>query len=651
MLTWTRIWYHVRGQVLRFQLYPSSFFSELEVSVFDENRTTELLGQCIIDIAHVFEPGGGRNYGDVTLECFGKYAGEIKLDVTFYDSRKDDYHPVFPQSSLSSGEKRSMETAFNSPQKLNFDIEDKQDPVKKTKKDVRRIIPRINPSDPERKFAESQRLHDNVTKMMLGLDPRFDHAPASPSKISRSSSSLPVSRERQSRPHSPRSPTRTSELHSSKDTMSSRGRSARLEDNNAHLEGQGSPSCSSRSSVQSQVSHPPKASILLGSNSHSHHLNGPQPMELDDDDNTQNSHETDHSAPEMGHNTRKPKKLQIHTNLLRSFTGNKQFQQSDGRSMPDITLESQPMSANKSSKWSLFRTEASKQVRNFPFMNINGANSSKFSLFPGSSSARPTSPERSLHDRPDKRPLDSYPPSPVSPFTGTATWPAGSQPASPSNLSPSHSGSSPLPSIYEAINVPQSQSDERRFSRPRAILDRHHVSREPQSYVDKVRRARESFSSQYRRQSHLQFGQSSSSSRNTTPRRPESDISPLPTQRPASPTKARGNYASLPTRFPENARTDDRPPADAATRQLRHAQDIMRQLRNTAGTDTNKHYMASGNKTDSTDKLTTEDDNIKRIQPREPPALSSLPLKPPSIPSVQTMAGETVTGPAADNAP
>lgn len=653
--------------MLRFQVSESKFFSQLEVSVFHENRTTELLGQCEVDIADLFQPGGGRCNGSATLKFSGKYAGEISLDITFYDTRKNKNQPILPRSKLYSGEKRSMETAFNSPQKLNFDMEDKQDPVKKTKKESRGMSSLLRPSDPEQKVAEAQRLHENINKLMLGIDPRFDEPPVSPTKNSRSSTSLPVSRGHQSRPLSPRSPTRTSELPSSKDTASSRGRSMRLDDG-AIPDGQGSQTCSSRSSVHSQVSHRTKTAALLGSHPKGHHHDngsamtrgrskdrGPEPMDLDDDEDdvSGNSHEADRSAMSKGHKARKPKKLQIQTDLLRSFNHNVRPSSRDnnGESTADIVPDSQLTSPSKSSKWSLFRTEASKQMRNLPFMNIDSAGHSKLSLFrdSGSSSARTASPERSRHARSAtqnrQQPRGSYPPSPISPFTETGTWSAGScgpQSASQSNLLlQGHSGSSPLPSIYEATSVPQTRHDDRRRSQPKAMVDGQ--NRESQSYVDKVRRARESFSSQHRRQSHLQFGQFSSS-RNTTPQRPESDHSPFPSQRTPSPTRNRSNYSSLPTRLSDNAQPDDRPPADAATRQLQHAQDIMRQLRTAASS--NNHLASS-----STADLARENDEYKRTEPRQAPAQYSLPLKPPSIPSVQTMVGGGATGPSSIDAP
>jgi hypothetical protein len=59
----------------------------MKVSVFNDDRKTELIGEIWVDLQEVIVPGGGKNNLWHHLNFQGKYAGEILIEITFYDKR------------------------------------------------------------------------------------------------------------------------------------------------------------------------------------------------------------------------------------------------------------------------------------------------------------------------------------------------------------------------------------------------------------------------------------------------------------------------------------------------------------------------------------------------------------------------------------
>ena len=55
--------------------------------MFSEDKKTDLIGEAFVDLTAVIIPGGGKNDVWQGLTCKGKYAGEIRLEFTYYDSR------------------------------------------------------------------------------------------------------------------------------------------------------------------------------------------------------------------------------------------------------------------------------------------------------------------------------------------------------------------------------------------------------------------------------------------------------------------------------------------------------------------------------------------------------------------------------------
>ncbi|TFB04275.1 Ingression protein fic1 [Trichoderma ghanense] len=91
-------------QELRFTVHDSADYYQLKVSVFTDDKKTDLIGEAWIDLKGIIIPGGGQNDVWQTLTCRGKYAGEIRLEITFYDSRPKPEKPAARSRQSMGGE-------------------------------------------------------------------------------------------------------------------------------------------------------------------------------------------------------------------------------------------------------------------------------------------------------------------------------------------------------------------------------------------------------------------------------------------------------------------------------------------------------------------------------------------------------------------
>ncbi|EMC92472.1 hypothetical protein BAUCODRAFT_27751 [Baudoinia panamericana UAMH 10762] len=81
-------------QELRFTVHDSPDFYNLKISVFSEDKRTDLIGEAWVNLAEVVVAGGGKNDLWQGLNCKGKYAGEIRIELTYYDSRPKPEKPL-----------------------------------------------------------------------------------------------------------------------------------------------------------------------------------------------------------------------------------------------------------------------------------------------------------------------------------------------------------------------------------------------------------------------------------------------------------------------------------------------------------------------------------------------------------------------------
>ncbi|RAL10276.1 uncharacterized protein BO97DRAFT_471778 [Aspergillus homomorphus CBS 101889] len=77
-------------QELRFTVHESPDYFKLKVSVFNDDKKTDLIGETWVDLKDLIIPGGSQNDHWHPLQHRGKYAGEVRLEMTYYDTRPAD---------------------------------------------------------------------------------------------------------------------------------------------------------------------------------------------------------------------------------------------------------------------------------------------------------------------------------------------------------------------------------------------------------------------------------------------------------------------------------------------------------------------------------------------------------------------------------
>ena len=74
------------------------------MSVFNDDRKTELIGETWVSLEGIIVPGGGKQDQWHHLNCKGRFAGEIRIELTYYDTRpKEPISEERRQSSTVNG--------------------------------------------------------------------------------------------------------------------------------------------------------------------------------------------------------------------------------------------------------------------------------------------------------------------------------------------------------------------------------------------------------------------------------------------------------------------------------------------------------------------------------------------------------------------
>ncbi|KAI9653921.1 MAG: hypothetical protein M1831_005606 [Alyxoria varia] len=74
-------------QHLRFTVHDSLDYTKVKLSIFDEDKKTDLIGETWIEIKDVLTRGGGQAEGWHELSAKGRYAGQVRVELTYQDSR------------------------------------------------------------------------------------------------------------------------------------------------------------------------------------------------------------------------------------------------------------------------------------------------------------------------------------------------------------------------------------------------------------------------------------------------------------------------------------------------------------------------------------------------------------------------------------
>lgn len=95
-----------RDQELRFDVHDSPDYYKLKCSIFNDDKKTDLIGEAWIDLRDVIVPGGGQNDLWHQLNFKGKYAGDVRVELTYYDTR--------PKPEASPERRRQRDNTYSS---------------------------------------------------------------------------------------------------------------------------------------------------------------------------------------------------------------------------------------------------------------------------------------------------------------------------------------------------------------------------------------------------------------------------------------------------------------------------------------------------------------------------------------------------------
>ncbi|KAK4162689.1 hypothetical protein QBC43DRAFT_321355 [Cladorrhinum sp. PSN259] len=87
-------------QELRFTVHESPDYYQLKLSVFNDDKRTELIGEAWMDLHDIIVRGGGQKDKWQSLTCRGKYAGEVRIELTYYDTQPREKPGTRPKPQL-----------------------------------------------------------------------------------------------------------------------------------------------------------------------------------------------------------------------------------------------------------------------------------------------------------------------------------------------------------------------------------------------------------------------------------------------------------------------------------------------------------------------------------------------------------------------
>jgi len=124
-------------------------YKSLKITVFNDDKKTDLIGETTLKLDKILVKGGGTDDGWRGLKCKEKYAGEILVELTFWDMRPKETPPVGEKrlEQALGGREKEREREKEAPRKVGG----AREMVSSKDRTVKR---RPLPSDPTRSSRE-----------------------------------------------------------------------------------------------------------------------------------------------------------------------------------------------------------------------------------------------------------------------------------------------------------------------------------------------------------------------------------------------------------------------------------------------------------------------------------------------------------------
>ena len=159
---------------MRFTVHDSPDYYQLKVSVFNDDRKTEIIGETWVSLENIIVPGGGQNDLWHQLSCKGRYAGEIRIELTYYDTRPKE---------AKAEERQQSETVVGGPDSqregsMGLSGPRQPKPVKRrplpadpTMSDTPQSSPQPYSPTPYDPYLSNSKQHSPVPSPSVGMDP------------------------------------------------------------------------------------------------------------------------------------------------------------------------------------------------------------------------------------------------------------------------------------------------------------------------------------------------------------------------------------------------------------------------------------------------------------------------------------------------
>ncbi|RMD41005.1 hypothetical protein DV735_g4109, partial [Chaetothyriales sp. CBS 134920] len=144
-------------QELRFTVRDSPDHYRLKCSVFNDDKKTELIGEAWIDLKALIVPGGGQNDLWHQLSFKGRYAGDIRMEMTYYDTRENVVAEVVKERRRTKGPASDTASITSSSARQSGPREVKRRPLPPNPD---QSVEGPNPYHPQPRKWSSQQSHD-----------------------------------------------------------------------------------------------------------------------------------------------------------------------------------------------------------------------------------------------------------------------------------------------------------------------------------------------------------------------------------------------------------------------------------------------------------------------------------------------------------
>lgn len=92
------------------------------MSLFNDDKKTEIIGETWVNLQEVIVPGGGQNDLWHNLSYRGKYAGEIRIEITYYDTRPKAEKPEKIKQASANGVEDGAGDSLRGPRQLKAPV-------------------------------------------------------------------------------------------------------------------------------------------------------------------------------------------------------------------------------------------------------------------------------------------------------------------------------------------------------------------------------------------------------------------------------------------------------------------------------------------------------------------------------------------------